>query len=75
STVSMNGHLPAFFEWALPILSIILNVTAVIGLSLHVFVYKPMKKAEDNLNGDKYYFQNDFRSCNKLDDFINVGSI
>jgi len=47
----MNGHLPTFFEWTLPIMSIILNATAVIGLSLHVFVYKPMKKAEDNLNG------------------------
>jgi len=51
STISMNGHLPTFFEWTLPIMSIILNATAVIGLSLHVFVYKPMKKAEDNLNG------------------------
>jgi len=47
----MNGHLPTFFEWTLPIMSIILNIIAVIGLSLHVFVYKPMKKAEDNLNG------------------------
>ena len=51
STISMNGHLPTFFEWTLPIMSIILNATAVIGLSLHVFIYKPMKKAEDNLNG------------------------
>jgi hypothetical protein len=51
STISMNGHLPTFFEWTLPIMSIILNIIAVIGLSLHVFVYKPMKKAEDNLNG------------------------
>ncbi|MUL34081.1 hypothetical protein [Priestia megaterium] len=51
STISMNGHLPKFFEWTLPIMSIILNIIAVIGLSLHVFVYKPMKKEEDNLNG------------------------
>ncbi|MGE6833677.1 hypothetical protein ACQKGA_28395 [Priestia megaterium] len=51
STISMNGHLPTVFEWILPIMSIILNIIAVIGLSLHVFVYKPMKKAEDNLNG------------------------
>lgn len=51
STISMNGHLPTFFEWTLPIMSIILNIIAVIGLSLHVFVYKPMKKAEDNFNG------------------------
>jgi hypothetical protein len=51
STISMNGHLPTFFEWTLPIMSIILNIIAVIGLSLHVVVYKPMKKAEDNLNG------------------------
>jgi hypothetical protein len=51
STISMNGNLPTFFEWTLPIMSIILNATAVIGLSLHIFVYKPMKKAEDNLNG------------------------
>ncbi|MCL9634233.1 hypothetical protein L2095_05785 [Bacillus zanthoxyli] len=51
SRISMNGHLPTFFEWTLPIMSIILNATAVIGLSLHVFVYKPMKKAEENLNG------------------------
>ncbi|MDF2058564.1 hypothetical protein [Priestia megaterium] len=51
STISMKGHLPTFFEWTLPIMSIILNIIAVIGLSLHVFVYKPMKKAEDNLNG------------------------
>ncbi|MGZ0879994.1 hypothetical protein ACWZQY_029040 [Priestia megaterium] len=50
STISMSGHLPMFFGWTLPIMSIILNITAVIGLSLHVFVYKPMKKAEDNLN-------------------------
>ncbi|KLV23438.1 hypothetical protein [Priestia megaterium] len=50
SRISMNGHLPAFFEWTLPIMSIVLNATAVIGLSLHVFVYKPMKQTEDNLN-------------------------
>ncbi|VXC44828.1 conserved hypothetical protein [Bacillus mycoides] len=28
------------------IISIILNITAVIGLSLHVFVYQPMKRFE-----------------------------
>ncbi len=50
STISVNGHLPTFFEWTLPIMSIILNTTAVIGLYLHVFVYKSMKNAEDNLN-------------------------
>jgi len=50
SRISMNGHLPAFFEWTLPIMSIVLNATAVIGLSLHLFVYKPMKQAEDNLS-------------------------
>ncbi|MCY8235058.1 hypothetical protein [Priestia endophytica] len=49
STVSMNGHLPFIVEYAFMIMSFILNVTAVIGLSLHVFVYKPMKKAEENL--------------------------
>ncbi len=46
----MNEHLPIFFQFTLPVISIILNVTAVIGLSLHVFVYKPMKKAENILN-------------------------
>ncbi|KML31934.1 hypothetical protein [Priestia aryabhattai] len=50
SIISTNEHLPTFLEWALPIISIIFNATAVVGLSLHVFVYKPMKQAEDNLN-------------------------
>ncbi|KWU57851.1 MULTISPECIES: hypothetical protein [Priestia] len=50
STMSTNEHLPIFLEWTLPIISIIFNATAVVGLCLHVFVYKPMKKAEDNLN-------------------------
>ncbi|WP_242529466.1 hypothetical protein [Priestia flexa] len=50
STISMNEHLSIFFQFTLPVISIILNVTAVIGLSLHVFVYKPMKKAENILN-------------------------
>ncbi|MFP7487600.1 hypothetical protein SFC65_25955 [Priestia filamentosa] len=49
STVIMNGHLPSIVEYAFMIMSFILNVTAIIGLSLHVFVYKPMKKAEENL--------------------------
>ncbi|MEM4998674.1 hypothetical protein ABE078_18065 [Priestia megaterium] len=50
STMSTNEHLPISLEWTLPIISIIFNATAVVGLCLHVFVYKPMKKAEDNLN-------------------------
>ena len=50
STISTNGHLPTFLEWTLPIISIIFNATAAIGLCLHVFVYKPMKKAEESLN-------------------------
>jgi predicted benzoate:H+ symporter BenE len=45
-TISTNEHLPTFLEWTLPIISIIFNATAVVGLSLH----KPMKQAEDNLN-------------------------
>ncbi|WEZ10421.1 hypothetical protein P5663_21140 (plasmid) [Priestia flexa] len=50
STISTNGNLPTFLEWALPVISIIFNATAALGLCLHVFVYKPMKKAEENLN-------------------------
>jgi hypothetical protein len=44
-SVNLSGSI----EWIFLIISIIANITAVIGLSLHVFVYLPMKKSEKNL--------------------------
>ncbi|HDR7915914.1 MULTISPECIES: hypothetical protein [Bacillus] len=49
STLSTNGYLSPVIEWSLMIISIILNIIAVIGLSLHVLVYKPMKGFDKNL--------------------------
>ncbi|KLA31119.1 hypothetical protein [Bacillus cereus] len=49
STLSTNGYFSPVIEWSLMIISIILNITAVIGLSLHVLVCQPMKKFETNL--------------------------
>ncbi|PES11118.1 hypothetical protein [Bacillus cereus] len=49
STLSTNGYFSPVIEGSLMIISIILNITAVIGLSLHVLVYQPMKKFETNL--------------------------
>ncbi|MDA2385922.1 hypothetical protein CON48_15055 [Bacillus thuringiensis] len=49
STLSTNGYFSPVIEWSLMIISIILNITAVIGLSLHVLVYQPMKRFETNL--------------------------
>ncbi|MFB5250352.1 hypothetical protein ACE38F_08110 [Bacillus mycoides] len=46
STLSTDGYFSPVIEWSLMIISIILNITAVIGLSLHVFVYQPMKRFE-----------------------------
>ncbi|MGG0456742.1 hypothetical protein [Bacillus mycoides] len=46
STLSTDGYFSPVIEWSLMIISIILNITTVIGLSLHVFVYQPMKRFE-----------------------------
>ena len=49
SLISGSVNLSESIEWIVLIISLIANITAVIGLSLHVFVYLPMKKAEKNL--------------------------
>jgi len=49
STLSTNGYFSPVIEGSLMIISIIINITAVIGLSLHVLVYQPMKRFETNL--------------------------
>jgi hypothetical protein len=49
SLISGNVNLSGSIEWIFLIISLIANITSVIGLSLHVFVYLPMKKAEKNL--------------------------
>ncbi|WP_368936205.1 hypothetical protein [Bacillus sp. SH8-8] len=49
STLSTNGYFSPVIEGSLMIISIILNINAVIGLSLHVLVYQPMKRFETNL--------------------------
>ncbi|MCU5087018.1 hypothetical protein OCA23_27435 [Bacillus cereus] len=49
STLSMNGYFSPVIEWSFMIISIILNITAVISLSLHVLVYQPMKRFDKNL--------------------------
>ncbi|EOO24838.1 hypothetical protein ICM_06575 [Bacillus cereus BAG1X2-3] len=49
STLSTNGYFSPVIEGSLMIISITLNITAVIGLSLHVLVYQPMKRFETNL--------------------------
>ncbi|EEL61631.1 hypothetical protein bthur0011_58690 [Bacillus thuringiensis serovar huazhongensis BGSC 4BD1] len=49
STLSTNGYFSPVIEGSLMIISIILNIAAVIGLSLHVLVYQPMKRYETNL--------------------------
>lgn len=49
STLSTNGYFSPVIQGSLMIISIILNFTAVIGLSLHVLVYQPMKRFETNL--------------------------
>lgn len=49
STLNTNGYFSPVIEGALMIISIILNIAAVIGLSLHVLVYQPMKRYETNL--------------------------
>ncbi|MCC2507089.1 hypothetical protein [Bacillus cereus] len=49
STLSTNGYFSPVIEGSLMIISIILNIAAVIGLSLHVLVHQPMKRYETNL--------------------------
>ncbi|KNH19109.1 MAG: hypothetical protein WBA30_20930 [Priestia megaterium] len=49
SLISGSVNLSGSLEWIVLIISLVANITAVIGLSLHVFVYFPMKKAEKNL--------------------------
>ena len=49
SLISGSINLSGSIEWIFFIISLIANITAVIGLSLHVFLYLPMKKAEKNL--------------------------
>jgi len=49
SLISGNVNLSGSIEWIFLMISLIANITSVIGLSLHVFVYLPMKKAEKNL--------------------------
>ncbi|MGG4436528.1 hypothetical protein AAXE64_18450 [Priestia megaterium] len=48
SLISRSADLSGSIEWIFLIISLITNITAVISLSLHVFVYLPMKKAEKN---------------------------
>lgn len=52
SLISRSANLSGRIEWIFLIISLIIslitNITAVISLSLHVFVYLPMKKAEKN---------------------------
>ncbi|MGG1068751.1 hypothetical protein M1D53_17740 [Bacillus sp. PK9-021] len=49
SLISGSANLSGIIEWVFLMISLIANITAVIGLSLHEFVYLPMKKAEKNL--------------------------
>ncbi|MDC7769170.1 hypothetical protein [Priestia megaterium] len=49
SLISGSVNLSGSIEWIFLIISLIANITAVIGHSLHVFVYLPVKKAEKNL--------------------------
>ncbi|MBU8754646.1 hypothetical protein [Priestia megaterium] len=49
SLISGNVNLSGSIEWIFLMISLIANITSVIGLSLQVFVYLPMKKAEKNL--------------------------
>ncbi|MEC3379531.1 hypothetical protein P9Z98_30765 [Bacillus cereus] len=51
STLSTNGYFSPVREWSLVIISIILNITAVIGLSLHVLVYQPLKRFTQHFKG------------------------
>lgn len=44
SFISGSVDLSGSIEWIFLIISLIANITAMIGLSLHVFVYLPMKK-------------------------------
>ncbi|MCU5026617.1 hypothetical protein OB988_29870, partial [Bacillus cereus] len=56
STLSTNGYFSPVIEGSLMIISIILNITAVIGLSLHVLVYQPIKRFETNLTNFRKEF-------------------
>ncbi|KGJ77294.1 hypothetical protein [Priestia megaterium] len=49
SLISGSANLSGIIEWVFLMISLIANITAVIALSLHEFVYLSMKKAEKNL--------------------------
>ncbi|KJL05866.1 hypothetical protein [Priestia aryabhattai] len=49
SLISGSANLSGSIEWVFLMISLVANITAVTGLSLHVLVYLPMKKAQKDL--------------------------